>query len=196
MENQTETTVRRHRRIKLFPLPFQGHINPMLQVANLLYSKGFSITILHTNFNKPKTSNYPRFTFRFIIYNDPQDERFSNLPSHGMGAFNRLFVFNEHGADELRHELELLLASEEDEQVSCIITDALWHFTQSVADSLNLPRLVLRTSSLFCFLAYASFPVFDDFGYLNLADQTRRGVFGKCVGKTIDSKCSKKSDGG
>ncbi|KAI3799893.1 hypothetical protein L1987_35198 [Smallanthus sonchifolius] len=173
MESQTETTVRRQRRIILFPLPFQGHINPMLQLANLLYSKGFSITILHTNFNKPKTSNYPHFTFRFILDNDPQDQRISNLPSHGMGAFNRLFVFNEHGHNELRHELELLLALEEDEQVSCIITDALWHFSQSVADSLNLPRLVLRTSSLFCFLAYASFPVFDDLGYLNLADQTR-----------------------
>ncbi|KAL8192958.1 hypothetical protein R6Q57_027406 [Mikania cordata] len=166
MENQTES---KRRRVILFPLPFQGHINPMLQLANLLYSKGFSITILHTNFNAPKTSNYPNFTFRFILDNDPHDQRISNLPSHGMGAFNRLFVFNEHGADELRHELDLLLASE---QVSCIITDALWHFTQSVADSLNLPRLVLRTSSLFCFLAYASFPLFDHLGYLNLADKT------------------------
>ncbi|KAD7480194.1 hypothetical protein R6Q59_008960 [Mikania micrantha] len=167
MENQTES---KRRRVILFPLPFQGHINPMLQLANLLYSKGFSITILHTNFNAPKTSNYPNFTFRFILDNDPHDQRISNLPSHGMAAFNRLFVFNEHGAYELRHELELLLASE---QVSCIITDALWHFTQSVADSLNLPRLVLRTSSLFCFLAYASFPLFDHLGYLNLADKTR-----------------------
>ncbi|KAI3793279.1 hypothetical protein L1987_35895 [Smallanthus sonchifolius] len=173
MKNQTETTVRRRQRIILFPLPYQGHINPMLQLANLLHSKGFSITILHTNFNKPKTSNYPHFTFRFILDNDPHDERYSNLPLQGMGAFNRLFVFNEHGHDELRHELKLLLATEEDEQVSCIITDALWHFTQSVADSLNLPRLVLRTCSLFCFLAYASLPVFDDLGYLNHADPTR-----------------------
>ncbi|KAM0010148.1 putative UDP-glucuronosyl/UDP-glucosyltransferase [Helianthus debilis subsp. tardiflorus] len=174
METQTGTTntVGRNRRIIFFPLPYQGHLNPMLQLANLLYSKGFSITILHTNFNKPKTSNYPHFTFKFILDNDPHDERYSNLPLHGMGAFNRLFVFNQDGADELRHLL-MLASKEDDQHVSCLITDALWHFTQSVADSLNLPRLVLRTSSLFCFLAYASFPVFDDLGYLNLADQTR-----------------------
>ncbi|KAM0010149.1 putative UDP-glucuronosyl/UDP-glucosyltransferase [Helianthus debilis subsp. tardiflorus] len=174
METQTGTTITvgRNRRIIFFPLPYQGHINPMLQLANLLYSKGFSITILHTNFNKPKTSNYPHFTFKFILDNDPHDERYSNLPLHGMGAFNRLFVFNQDGADELRHLL-MLASKEDDQHVSCLITDALWHFTQSVADSLNLPRLVLRTSSLFCFLAYASFPVFDDLGYLNLADQTR-----------------------
>ncbi|GJW85376.1 hypothetical protein Tco_0158521 [Tanacetum coccineum] len=69
--------------------------------------------------------------------------------------------------DELREELEILLR---DGQVSCLITDALWHFTQSVADSLNLPRLVLRTSSLFCFLIYASIPLFDDHGYFELSD--------------------------
>ncbi|KAJ0657854.1 hypothetical protein HanLR1_Chr14g0551311 [Helianthus annuus] len=49
-----ETTVGRHRRVIMFPLPYQGHVNPMFQLANLLYSKGFSITIFHTNFNKPK----------------------------------------------------------------------------------------------------------------------------------------------
>ncbi|GJZ58695.1 putative nucleotidyltransferase, ribonuclease H [Tanacetum coccineum] len=44
---------------------------------------------------------------------------------------------------ELRKELEILVRNG---QVLCLITDALWHFTQSVADILNLPRLVLRTS--------------------------------------------------
>nr|6INF_A Chain A, UDP-glycosyltransferase 76G1 [Stevia rebaudiana]6INH_A Chain A, UDP-glycosyltransferase 76G1 [Stevia rebaudiana]6INI_A Chain A, UDP-glycosyltransferase 76G1 [Stevia rebaudiana] len=174
MENKTETTVRRRRRIILFPVPFQGHINPILQLANVLYSKGFSITIFHTNFNKPKTSNYPHFTFRFILDNDPQDERISNLPTHGPLAGMRIPIINEHGADELRRELELLmLASEEDEEVSCLITDALWYFAQSVADSLNLRRLVLMTSSLFNFHAHVSLPQFDELGYLDPDDKTR-----------------------
>ncbi|XP_076945649.1 UDP-glycosyltransferase 76G1-like [Bidens hawaiensis] len=156
MENQMETSVSRHRRIIIFPLPYQGHINPMLQLANILYSKGFSITVLTTYFNKPKTSNYPHFTFKFILDNDPNDERYSKLPLQGMGAFARMVVFNQFGADELRHQLELELAAKDEPRVACLITDALWHFSQSVADSLNLPRLVLRTSSLFCFLTYAS----------------------------------------
>ncbi|KAM0010150.1 putative UDP-glucuronosyl/UDP-glucosyltransferase [Helianthus debilis subsp. tardiflorus] len=124
----------------------------MFQLANLLYSKGFSITIFHTNFNKPQTSNYPHFTFRFILDNDPHDERYANLPLQGMGAFSRIFLFNKCGADQLRHQMELELSAEGEPPVSCLITDASWHFTQSVADSLNLPRLVLRTRSLFCFL--------------------------------------------
>ncbi|KAK9061128.1 hypothetical protein SSX86_018308 [Deinandra increscens subsp. villosa] len=165
MENHT--VVPRHRRIILFPLPYQGHVNPMLQLANLLYSKGFSITILHTNFNKPKTSNYPHFTFKFILDNDPHDERYSKLPLQGMGSFARVLLFNECGADELRHQLELEL-SEKD--VSCLVTDAYWYFTQSVADSLSLPRLVLRTTSLFCFPVFGSISLFHDLGYFNLSD--------------------------
>nr|XP_043633695.1 UDP-glycosyltransferase 76G1-like [Erigeron canadensis] len=169
MENQPRSTVDRNRRVILFPLPFQGHINPMLQLANILYSQGFSITILHTNFNAPNTCNYPHFTFKAILDNDPHDERYSNLPSQGFGAFSRIFVFNQYGADALREELKQMLVLGKDEPpVSCLITDGIWYFTQSVADSFNLPRLVLRTSSLFCFLVYASIPIFDNRGYYKL----------------------------
>ncbi|KAI3809089.1 hypothetical protein L1987_25057 [Smallanthus sonchifolius] len=167
MENQTGSSARRHRRVILFPLPLQGHINPMLQLANILYSKGFSITILHTNFNSPKISNFPHFTFISILDNGPENERFSNL---SILDFAQSFIFKQDGADELRDQLELLLASGKDEPVSCLITDALWHFTQSVADSLNLPRLVVRTTSLYSTIVYASIPLLDDRGYFKLDD--------------------------
>ncbi|KAK1409413.1 hypothetical protein QVD17_35939 [Tagetes erecta] len=153
-------------------MPYQGHINPMLQLANILYSKGFNITIFHTNFNKPKTSNYPHFTFRFIIDNDPNDQRYSDLPLQGMGAFSRIIFFNRYGADQLHNQLELELSRKDEPPVSCLITDALWHVAQPVADSLSLPRLVLRTSSLFCFLTYASLPLLGDRGYLDLSENT------------------------
>ncbi|RWR79354.1 UDP-glycosyltransferase 76C2-like protein [Cinnamomum micranthum f. kanehirae] len=50
----------------LFPSPFQGHINPMMQLATLLHSRGFTITIIHTQFNSPDPSNYPHFNFQAI----------------------------------------------------------------------------------------------------------------------------------
>ncbi|XP_021973845.1 UDP-glycosyltransferase 76G1-like [Helianthus annuus] len=167
MDSQPETTARRHQRIIMFPVPFQGHINPMFQLANLLYSKGFSITILHTNFNAPKTSNYPHFTFKSILDNGHENERFSQS---SLADFAQNFLFKQDAAEAFRDELELLLASVQDEQVSCLITDALWHFTQSVADSLNLPRLVLRTGSLYSTIVYSSIPLLDDRGYFKLDD--------------------------
>jgi hypothetical protein len=41
----------------------QGHINMMLQLGCILHSRGFSITIAHTQFNFPNTSNHPDFNF-------------------------------------------------------------------------------------------------------------------------------------
>ncbi|KAF5800047.1 hypothetical protein HanXRQr2_Chr07g0311571 [Helianthus annuus] len=107
MENQPKTTVRRHRRIIMFPFPFQGHINPMFQLANLLYSEGFSITILHTNFNAPKVSNYSHFTFKSILDDCPENERYSKA---SWADFAQNFIYKQDGADALRDELELLLA--------------------------------------------------------------------------------------
>ncbi|KAM0068936.1 putative UDP-glucuronosyl/UDP-glucosyltransferase [Helianthus debilis subsp. tardiflorus] len=167
MDNQPETTARRHQRIIMFPVPFQGHINPMFQLANLLYSKGFSITILHTSFNAPKTSNYPHFTFKSILDNGHENERFSQS---SLAGFAQNFLFKQDTAEAFRDELELLLASVQDGQVSCLITDALWHFTQSVADSLNLPRLVVRTTSVHSTIVYSSIPLLDARGYFTLDD--------------------------
>ncbi|KAF5770976.1 putative UDP-glucuronosyl/UDP-glucosyltransferase [Helianthus annuus] len=87
-----------------------------------------------------------------------------------MRLFSRIILFNKCGADQLRHQLELELSAKHEPRVSCLITDASWHFTQSVADSLNLPRLVLWTSSQFCFLICASITLLDDLGYFNLSD--------------------------
>ncbi|KAL8512741.1 hypothetical protein ACS0TY_019031 [Phlomoides rotata] len=49
MENMSAPEVRDRigRRLIIFPLPLQGHINPVFQLANILHSRGFSITILH-----------------------------------------------------------------------------------------------------------------------------------------------------
>ncbi|XP_062030118.1 UDP-glycosyltransferase 76B1-like isoform X2 [Rosa rugosa] len=54
------------RRLILFPVPLQGHVIPMLELANLLHFKGFSITIVHTHFNKLNPSSYPHLTFHLI----------------------------------------------------------------------------------------------------------------------------------
>ncbi|KAL5580891.1 hypothetical protein UlMin_013333 [Ulmus minor] len=59
MRKQTQ----RSRLVVLVPCPFQGHISPMLQLGDMLHSKGFSITIVHANFNSPNPQNHSHFTF-------------------------------------------------------------------------------------------------------------------------------------
>ncbi|KAI7751471.1 hypothetical protein M8C21_020119 [Ambrosia artemisiifolia] len=139
-----------NRRLVLFPLPLQGHINPMLQLANILYTKGFKITIIHTNFNSPNPSNYPQFTFKSI--SDGLSK--SKDKSLNLETSNHVINFmNKSCIDPFAACLAKLL---EVEPVACLISDALWHFTRSVADDLNLKRIVLRTSSMSCIPLYAA----------------------------------------
>jgi hypothetical protein len=50
------------RRIVLFPLPLQGHISPMLQLAALLHARVLAVTVLHTGLNAPDALRHPELT--------------------------------------------------------------------------------------------------------------------------------------
>ncbi|XP_057772417.1 UDP-glucose iridoid glucosyltransferase-like [Salvia miltiorrhiza] len=128
------------RRVVLVPYPFQGHLTPMLQLAALLHRRGFSITVAHTRFNSPTTSNYPQFAFAALS---------DGLEGRDMSFYNALNVISEMNAncqasfrEHLLHVLE-----EEGEELVCVIYDNIMKFVDVVADSLNLPTIVLRTTA-------------------------------------------------
>ncbi|GJZ78989.1 zinc finger, CCHC-type containing protein [Tanacetum coccineum] len=139
------------RRIILFPLPFQGHINPMLQLANILHSQGFSIIIVHIEYNP---SNYPHFTFKPIT--DRFFETESNI-SPDADPVVYLNYLNETCVGSFKEcVVELLAESDDEGSVCCLITDAGFYFPQAVANELSIPRLVLRTSSVASVLVYGA----------------------------------------
>ncbi|KAK7828064.1 udp-glycosyltransferase 76f1 [Quercus suber] len=162
MENQIDTQMeqRKGRRLVLFPLPFQGHINPMLLLATILHSKGFSISIIHTNFNSLNPSKFPNFSFHSI----PDGILESEASSSDLVALVKLL--NMKCTDPLRDCITKLLSDASEEPISCLISDALFYFTQAVADSLKLPRVVLRTGGLSSFVVFAAFPLLRERGYL------------------------------
>ena len=162
MENQIDTRKeqRKCRRLVLFPLPFQGHINPMLLLATILHSKGFSITIIHTNFNSLNPSNFPNFTFHSI----PDGILESEASSKGVIALAKLL--NTKCVEPFRDCMVKLLSDVSEEPISCLISDAFFYFTQAVADSLRLPRVVLRTGGLSSFVVFVAFPLLRERGYL------------------------------
>ncbi|XP_076883595.1 UDP-glycosyltransferase 76B1-like [Bidens hawaiensis] len=140
------------RRLVLLPLPFQGHLSPMLQLGNILHSKGFSITILHTRFNSPDPTNHPHFIFEPIPGTD------DNIINSLWGVENLLRLLNYINNElvgPIRTCLERLM-SDDDHGVACLITDAHWFGTQAVADALKLPRIVHRTSSIASFRSFSS----------------------------------------
>nr|DAD28355.1 TPA_asm: hypothetical protein HUJ06_029823 [Nelumbo nucifera] len=149
----------------LFPLPLQGHINPMLQLATILHSRGFSITIVHTHFNSPNSSNYRNFTFL------PISDGFSDGQASTDDVIELITALNVNCVAPFRDCLAGLLSDEQSEEpIACLISDATMHFTQAVADSLKLPRVVLRTSSPSSFLVFIAYPILRQKGFIPITD--------------------------
>ncbi|XP_058109357.1 UDP-glycosyltransferase 76B1-like [Magnolia sinica] len=145
----------------ILPFPFQGHINPMLQLATLLHSKGFSITVIHTHSNSPNPSNFPNFNF------EPIPDGLSDGQLWTEDPITLAFILNESCQAPFLDRLSRLLS---DGPVTCIITDELFYFTEAVADQLKLPRILLGTSSATCATTMASLKLLQQNGLLSITD--------------------------
>ncbi|KAK4856195.1 hypothetical protein QYF36_015042 [Acer negundo] len=148
----------RCRRLVLVPCPLQGHINPMLQLATILHSKGFSITVAHTQFSSPNThNNHPDFVFQLLLSNDSS----SSLELSDLDDFA---VFLSNLNSSYRASLQELLTriveeeQKQQERFPCVIYDALMYSVEAIAHSLKLPSIILRTASATSWLAYFEYP--------------------------------------
>ncbi|KAM1803377.1 UDP-glucose iridoid glucosyltransferase-like isoform X4 [Malus sylvestris] len=142
MEKKTQST-----RLVLVPCPYQGHINPMLQLGSFLHSKGFSITVIHTQFNSPNPSNHPDFTF-FPIQDGLTAEEISSE-----NAVAILLAINANCTASFRQRLTQVMEQEPENKITSVIHDDLMYFTEAVAKDLNIPNIMLRTTSVTNFLA-------------------------------------------
>ncbi|KAF8030075.1 hypothetical protein BT93_E2486 [Corymbia citriodora subsp. variegata] len=132
---------RNNRRLVLFPVPFQGHINPMLQLAQILHNRGFSITILHTDLNSPDPSSHPHFAFRSI------GDGLSQSEASMSNVVRLIALLNARCAAPFEERLREEVSSPDgrDAPVTCLIADALFRFTWDVAERAGVRRMVLRT---------------------------------------------------
>ncbi|MBA0818189.1 hypothetical protein Gohar_021141 [Gossypium harknessii] len=139
-----------HPRLVLVPLPFQGHINPMLQLGSILHSKGFSITVLHTAFNSPIPSNYPEFGFVSIPDNLSEQLISADdlLPFISLLNLNCGVPFQECLAKMVQKQ-----EVENEPSIACIVYDECMYFCDAVAKYVKLPSIVLRTTSASTYLS-------------------------------------------
>ncbi|KAF7805412.1 UDP-glucose iridoid glucosyltransferase-like [Senna tora] len=146
MEKQRDGERWRKGVVVLVAAPFQGHLTPMLELGSILHSRGFSITVAHTLFNPPNPSNHPHFSF--LPFSHPQH---SNTPISSHNLTTITSTLNTNCASPLKHSLLLHMNQH---NVLCLIYDGLMHFADSVARQLNIPSLLLRTTSVTNLLAY------------------------------------------
>ncbi|CAM0870717.1 unnamed protein product [Alopecurus aequalis] len=150
------------RRVLVFPLPFQGHINPMMQLADVLHSRGgLAVTVLHTQFNALDPALHPEFTFVPVPDGIPADVAASGSIISIILAMNAAM----EASGAVRDVLASVLA-EEPTAVACLFIDANLLAVQKAAAALGLPTVVLRTGSAACFTCFLAYPVLHQKGYL------------------------------
>jgi hypothetical protein len=150
---------KRHgRRLVLVVYPFQGHINPMLQLATILSSNGFSITILHPEFNAPNHSNHPDLSFVSI----PDGLSKTNSPGDLAATISAI-----NGSCEAPFQRYMEEAEDPDDRVAGVIYDGFMHFAQRVANHLKIPGISVRTSAAASLFAFAVFRHPDGHGYIS-----------------------------
>ena len=146
---------RRAARVALFPLPFQGHMSPMLQLAGALHARGLAVTVLHTAFNAPDPARrHPGFSFVAV-------------PD---AILDRVLAMNAAVeapalAEGVRAVLASMLRSGEP-RLACLVIDATLTAVQKAAAGLGLPTLVRHTGSAACFRLFRSYDMLYDRGYL------------------------------
>lgn len=142
MRNEIQSAHKRQRLV-LVPAPYQGHINPMLQLGTILHSNGFSITIAHANFNSPDPQAHPEFHFVPIPDGLSEPDISSGDILHIMLTIN----------NNCKRSFQQLLLEQKQHEIACIIFDEHMHFCEPVAANLKLPCIILRTTSAATFLA-------------------------------------------
>jgi hypothetical protein len=153
----------RHRRrhVLIFPLPLQGHINPMFRLAGILHARGFDITVFHTHFNAPDPARHPHY--RFV----PVPDGTSGPATAGIKDIVAHFV-SIGGAceDAFRDRLAAVLEEYSRDAVACLVADAHLLPIFQAAGCLGVPTLALRTGSAVSFACFIAYPMLCEKGYL------------------------------
>ncbi|KAM3253743.1 hypothetical protein ACQJBY_047687 [Aegilops geniculata] len=154
------------RLVVLFPLPFQGHLSPMLQLAELLRARGLAVTVLHTDFNAPDPARHPALAF-VPIHEALPDE----ATSPDADIVEQLLALNSGCEAPFREALAELVRRED---VACVVVDGQWYAALGAASALGVPVLALRTDSAATFGSLLAFPRLCDAGYVPIKEEERR----------------------
>ncbi|PUZ69044.1 hypothetical protein GQ55_2G077200 [Panicum hallii var. hallii] len=161
------------RRALVFPLPFQGHIDPMMHLAGALHARGLAVTVLHTRFNALRPARHPEFRFVEVPDGVPADVAAAGRIIDVILAMNAAMEASPAG---VRAALaSAMLAGGEEEQeaerrprgaAACLFIDGNLLAVQRVAAALGLPTLVLRTGSAACLRCFLAYPMLHEKGFL------------------------------
>lgn len=140
-------------RLVLVPCPLQGHLYPMLHLADLLLHNGFSVTVIQIPSPSWRSiDRVPRFPGLFFepIVDDIESD--DDASAAGEDVMSFLLKLNSKCREPIRDCLERVRSHASRGPVLCLIHDAVLYFPIDAVSDLEIPRLVLRTSTAANFL--------------------------------------------
>ncbi|XP_042015695.1 7-deoxyloganetic acid glucosyl transferase-like isoform X1 [Salvia splendens] len=152
MSSKSEVKLPAH--VVIFPIPAQGHMNSMLNLAHLFCLSDFHVTFIVSEFchrlllkntSVPATfAAYPGFHFRIIPDGLPDDHPRFGAQAGGVSPaviHNMVPLFKKMMADKD------LLASPHRRPATCFVADGSFSFAADFAEENGLPLLYFRTPS-------------------------------------------------
>ncbi|PWA99095.1 UDP-glucuronosyl/UDP-glucosyltransferase [Artemisia annua] len=154
------------------PVPAQSHIKCMLKLARVLHHKGLEVTFVNTQSNHKRLlksagshdlEDAPGFHFKTVPDGLPSTSDADNIPSQTWRQLSNYLATN------FFHSF-LILVSEFETPVTCIISDGLMNFakTYDVAKTLNVPIILYWTLSTSGFMGYYQAKVLVEKGLVPL----------------------------
>ncbi|CAN7114737.1 unnamed protein product [Brassica rapa subsp. narinosa] len=136
------------RRIVLVPVPAQGHVTPIMQLGKALHSKGFSITVIQTQYNRVSSSqDFSDFQFLTI----PGTLTDSDLQS--LGALRFLMKLNQICEASFKHCFGQLLQEQVSrDDIACVIYDEYMYFSAAAFKEFQLPSVIFSTTNATAFV--------------------------------------------
>ncbi|KAL0382065.1 UNVERIFIED_CONTAM: 7-deoxyloganetic acid glucosyl transferase [Sesamum calycinum] len=156
-DRETATELPPH--ILIFPVPLQGHVNSMLNLAELLCLSGLHVTILLSDYTHNHLLRHASLQSRFSRHSGFRVATISDgLPADhprvGERILDLALSLKEIGGSEFRRLMEStdgLSDGGARRRVSCLIMDGVLSFTTSVVEEMGIPYIYFRTISACAF---------------------------------------------
>ncbi|XVE96984.1 hypothetical protein REPUB_Repub02eG0271300 [Reevesia pubescens] len=152
-----------HTHVLIFPFPAQGHIKPMLCLAELLCQAGLQVTFLNTHHNHRRlnklhdlstSTRFPTLRFKSLSDGLPEDH-----PRNLLRFIDLVYSIKSVTKPLFRNLLISLSHKPDMPPVSCIIADGIMSFAIDVAEELQIRKVIIfRTISCCCLWSYFCAP--------------------------------------
>eukprot|EP01018_Ginkgo_biloba_P036049 Gb_00346 [translate_table: standard] len=170
----------------IVPLPAQGHVNPMMQLAKKLVEDGFIITFVNTDFNHARIVEAKKKMKSPPPQEEGTDIRMVSIPD-GLSPhesridFPKVYRTLENTARPRLHKLIHDINETEEHKVTCLIADMNCAWALDVAEEYGIPRAAFWPAQISTYAIISNCPSLISSGILTSKGVPKERKMVKCL---------------